>query len=86
MNDVPIPHMPPMLAAAVTREPKNNAEKKMHAMRLSQVLMELHDTSHGSPGDEEIGKMAAATMAMTVLKNFELIVWALRVAGGARQP
>lgn len=86
MNDAPIPHMPPMLAAAVTREPKTNAEKKMHAMRLSQVLQELHMTAHdGSIGEEE-GKIAAATMAMTMLKNFELLVWALRSAGGAAKP
>ena len=86
MNETSVPKMPPMLAAAVTREPQNRAEQKMHAMRLSTVLQQLHDEAHDAGNDEEAGKLAAATMAMTILRNFELVVWALRVAGGARQP
>lgn len=81
MNDAPVPHMPPMLAAAVTREPKTKADKKMHVVRLASVLQELYDTANDAGNGEEVGKTAAATMAMTILRNMPLIIWALKAAG-----
>lgn len=81
MNENPVPVMPPMLAAAVTREPKTKADKKMHSMRLASVLQELSTAANDPSNGEEVGKTAAATMAMTILRNMPLIIWALKTAG-----
>lgn len=61
-------------------------ERKMQALRLQAAMQKLHfdacDTS--LPEDERV--ISARTLAMTMNEHFETIVWALRVAGGARRP
>ena len=58
----------------------------MQALRLSKALSDLHFQAGDRGAPEEEGIAAAQALAVTCLKHFDLIVWALRVAGGARKP
>ena len=79
MNE--LPKTPDVLA------PKSvKMQQKMQALRLSAALQDLHDKAHDRSLPEADGVAAAQAMAMSMLKHFDLIVYALRVAGGARRP
>lgn len=61
-------------------------EKKMAALRLSNVMASLHETAQDRGRPEEEGLAAAQQLGQTTLRHFDLIIWALRVAGGAARP
>lgn len=61
-------------------------QKKMAALRLAKVMQDLHDTAHDRSLPEDEGAQAATELATTVLRHFDLIVWGMRKAGGARNP
>lgn len=70
----------------MSRLRKSTAEKQMKCLRLSKAIADLHEKAHDPLLAEEDGKAEAAALGITMLTNFDLIVWALRSAGGAAKP
>lgn len=67
--------------------PKNQQlARKMQCMRMQEALSSLHTISGDTGRPEDERTAAAQQLAMAMLTHFDLIVWALRVAGGARRP
>lgn len=60
--------------------------RKMQCMRMQEVLVSLHTISGDVSRPDDERTAAAQQLAGAMLSHFELIVWALRVAGGARRP
>lgn len=58
-----------------------NKKEKMAMVRLAATLENLHEGAHDSSLPEEAGVQAAQQLAMTMLRHFELITTALRLAG-----
>lgn len=50
-------------------------------VRLATAIQNLHDEASNPAMPEELAKQAAATLGLTVLKNIELVVQALKDAG-----
>lgn len=65
---------------------REEMERKMQALRMQHAFQELHfvATDISEPEDKRIA--AAQQLAMGMNRHFETIIWALRVAGGARKP
>lgn len=65
---------------------RQEMERRMQALRLQQAMQALHFTACdvSEPTDKRI--TAAHELANTMNRHFETIIWALRVAGGARRP
>lgn len=61
-------------------------QQKMAALRLQKVMSELHTTAQDRGKPEDEGVAAAQELGRVTLAHFDLIIWALRVAGGARRP
>lgn len=76
-----LPKMPSVLAARATP-----TQKKMQAIRLAKVLSDLHEAAQDRGRSEAEGVANAQQLAMAMLRHFDVIVWALRTAGGARNP
>lgn len=85
--------IPKMEQEAVPREElglpgkkREERERRMAALRLQQAMQALHFTACDVAEDEEKRLVAAKELAMAMNRHFETIIWALRIAGGARKP
>lgn len=86
-----LPVLPPSLSVPAPRvesyeiEKLTKPERQMQCMRLSAAMMKLHQSAH-DPDNGDEGLVAARALGEICLNNWENIIWALRVAGGARKP
>lgn len=65
---------------------REEMERKMQALRMQHAFQALHfiATDTSEPEDKRIA--AAQELAMAMNRHFDVLIWALRVAGGARKP
>lgn len=77
--------LPPPRVESYEIEKLPKAERQMQCMRLSASMAKLHEKAH-DPDNGEEGMVAARALGEICLNNWENIIWALRVAAGARKP
>lgn len=89
--DMPLPTIPDYMKAETVVEATDHEvvktskmERKMQALRLAVSLERLHAKAHDKTCPEEEAVQAAIALGQICLNNFDVIVAALRVAGGGK--
>lgn len=92
----PLPMTPAALLSGMPAAPREELglpgakrqemDRKMQALRLQQAMQALHFTACDLSEDTDKRIAAAHELAKAMNRHFETIIWALRVAGGARKP
>jgi len=69
-----------------TGNKRTETARKMQALRLQATMQALHFTACDTGAEHDTRIEAATQLAMSMNTHFELVIWALRVAGGAARP
>lgn len=65
---------------------RTEASRKVQSIRMQQTMQQLHFIACDVAEEQNVRLGAAQELAMMMNRHFETIIWALRVAGGARKP
>jgi hypothetical protein len=78
--------VPPRDEIGLPGNKRKEMDRQMQALRLQQAMQALHFTACDQGEETEKRIVAARELAEAMNRHFETIIWALRVAGGARRP
>lgn len=79
----PEPAAPKKTRASIKAE---KAAERAAMLRLAKVIGDLHMNASDPSQGEEAGVQNATLLGQTILRNLDMIVYALRIAGGAANP